>query len=102
MLPVFMKVWAGSWLIASVWRLRTIAIRSAIRAEISGKIVEMFWPLWPARAKGCCGAKHLRACPWSWAICCPFVKLSGIGWPFIATSFGLWSKVSRWVMPPAK
>ena len=36
--PVFMKVWAGSWLIASVCIDRTIAIRSAIRAEISGKI----------------------------------------------------------------
>ena len=45
--PVFMKVWAGSWLIASVWRLFTIAIRSAIREEISGKIVLISWPLFP-------------------------------------------------------
>ena len=61
--PVFMNVWAGSWLIASVCIERTIAIRSAIRAETSGKIRLISWPLCPVRLKACCGAMQVSAWP---------------------------------------
>ena len=50
---------------------------------------------------GCCGPKQLSFCPWSWASCWPLVRLSGIGLPCIAASFGLGSKVSRCEGPPA-
>ena len=44
--PVFMKVWAGSWLIASVTIERMMQISSATVA-MCGKMALISWPLWP-------------------------------------------------------
>ena len=99
-MPVFMKVWAGSWLIASVTIDRMMQISSAT-VPICGKISQISWPDLPNFLNGCCGAKQFSFCPWSWAIGMPAVYDSGIGLPCIAASFGLWSNVSRCDGPPA-
>ena len=49
-MPVFMKVWAGSWLIASVTIERMMQMSSATVARC-GKIVLISWPLLPQRLK---------------------------------------------------
>ncbi len=86
--PVFMNVWAGSWLIASVCIERMMQRSSATSAR-RGKMVEISCPFWPHFWNGCCGAKQVSLAPWSWAIGWPLVIDSGIGWPFISASFGL-------------
>ena len=48
--PVFMKVWAGSWLIASVTIERMMQMSSATVARC-GKIALISWPLLPHRSK---------------------------------------------------
>ena len=49
-------------------------------------------PILPNFLNACCGPKQLSFAPWSWAIGWPLVNDSGIGWPCILASFGLWSK----------
>src|SRR5262245_51537486 len=65
--PVFMKVWAGSWLIASVFIERTIHSSSATEPRC-GKISLISWPDSPNLLNGCCGPKQLSLAPWSWAM----------------------------------
>src|SRR3954451_7751875 len=60
--PVFMKVWAGSWLIASVTIERTMHMSSATE-PMCGKIEAISWPARPKRRKGCCGAKQRSWAP---------------------------------------
>ena len=84
-MPVFMKVWAGSWLIASVTMDRMMQRSSATVARW-GKIVLISWPLSPQRWNGCWGARQTSFAPWSWAIGMPRVNDSGIGCPFIFAS----------------
>ena len=98
--PVFMKVWAGSWLICSVCHRADDADVVGDFADC-GRSVEISWPESPYRAKGCWGPKHLSCWFWSWAMGWPLVKDSGMGSPFMAASFGLWSNSSRWDGPPA-
>lgn len=86
--PVFMKVWAGSWLICSVTSERTTAISSAI-PPMCGKAMEISWPDFPQRPKGHCGAKQVSLAPCSWAMGWPFVIDSGIGCPCSSASLGL-------------
>ena len=95
-----MNVCAGSWLICSVCIERTMQMSSAM-SPISGRRVEISWPDFPWRAKGCWGPKHLSAWPWSWAIGWPFVKDSGIGSPCRFSSSGFQSNSSRCDGPPA-
>ena len=85
--PVFMKVCAGSWLICSVCIERTMQISSAM-LPMWGRARDLCAGF-PYFSKGCCGPKHLRGWPWSWAIGWPFVNDSGIGLPSISASFGL-------------
>ncbi len=70
--PVFMKVWAGSWLIASVTIERMMQISSATVARC-GKIVLISWPLAAAASKRVLGSEAdaasspgagRSACPW--------------------------------------
>src|ERR1043165_5871878 len=76
--PVFMKVWAGSWLMASVTIERMMQISSATE-PMWGKTEQIDWPDLPKVLKGSCGARHLRlAAFWSWAIGWPLVKDSGM------------------------
>src|SRR5215217_1619870 len=99
--PVFMKVWAGSWLMASVTIERTMQMSSATWPKW-GKASQISWPFLPYFLKAQVGPRHLRAAlPWSWAMGWPLVKESGMGWPVISASLGLWSRVSRWLGPPA-
>src|SRR5688572_25195566 len=98
--PVFMKVWAGSWLIASVFIERMMQT-SSLTAPRCGKSVAISWPDLPKRVNGWRGPKQLSCWFWSWAIGWPLVNDSGIGLPFISASLGLWSKVSRCEGPPA-
>ena len=62
--PVFMKVCAGSWLIASVTSERTMQSSSATPPRC-GNSSQISWPDRPNFLNGCCGPKHLSACPWS-------------------------------------
>src|SRR5262249_17891112 len=52
--PVFMNVWAGSWLIASVCSERTMQISSAM-VLMCGKIELISCPELPHLLNGCCG-----------------------------------------------
>ena len=54
-MPVFMKVWAGSWLIASVCIERMMQISSAIVAEVREDRRRSPGPTWPHFWNGCCG-----------------------------------------------
>src|SRR5262245_41401636 len=64
--PVFIKVWAGSWLIASVWSERMMQISSAT-VPMCGKMEEIDCPLLPNCLNSCCGPKHFSwLLPWSW------------------------------------
>src|SRR4051812_42184038 len=98
--PVFMNVWAGSWLIASVFIDRITHSSSATSARC-GKMVEISTPDLPHFLNSCCGPRQLSLAPWSWAIGWPLVIDSGIGWPVILASVGFGSSVSRWLGPPA-
>src|SRR5437588_2194336 len=71
--PVFMRVWAGSWLIASVRIDRMIQILSAI-SPIRGKIELISCLDLPYFLNACWGPKQVNLAPWSWAIGCPLVK----------------------------
>src|SRR5947209_14964652 len=62
--PVFMNVWAGSWLIASVTIERTMQISSAIPPRC-GKSDENCCPDLPNRSNLLCGSRHLSCCPCS-------------------------------------
>src|SRR3712207_6597750 len=74
--PVFMNVWAGSWLIASV-RIDRMMQMSSATDPIRGSSSQISAPLRPNRLNLCCGPKHLSCLfPWSWAIGWPLVKLS--------------------------
>ena len=86
--PVFMNVWAGSWLICSdcIERMMQSSSETLLRC---GKMLLISWPDLPYFAKGYCGPKQLSFWPWSWAICWPVVNDSGIGLPCISASFGL-------------
>ena len=86
--PVFMNVWAGSWLICSVCMERMMQMSSAI-LPMCGRMVLISWPDLPHFWKGNCGARQFSFWPCSWAICCPWVNDSGMGWPFNSASFGL-------------
>ena len=86
--PVFMSVCAGSWLMASVCSERMMAISSATSARW-GKMDEISCPDLPHFLKGCCGPRQFSFAPWSWAMGWPLVIDSGIGWPFILASVGL-------------
>src|SRR5678809_683493 len=57
--PVFMNVWAGSWLIASVTIERTMQMSSAM-APKCGNSEQISWPLLPNLENGCCGPSHLE------------------------------------------
>src|SRR3954469_12009654 len=93
--PVFMNVCAGSWLIASVVIERMMQ-GSAAAEPMCGKTSAISCPDLPNRLNDHCGPRHLRAAfPWSWAIGWPLVNDSGMGCPVISASLGLWSKVSR-------
>ena len=61
--PVFMNVWAGSWLMASVWSERTMHRSSAHFEASSGQITLIDWPDWPHFWNGCCGAKTRSLAP---------------------------------------
>src|SRR4051794_403946 len=98
--PVFMKVWAGSWLMASVTIERMTQISSEID-PMCGKRTDISWPDLPNFLNDVCGSKHLRAWFCSCAIGWPLVKDSGMGLPAISASLGLKSKVSRCEGPPA-
>jgi hypothetical protein len=60
--PVFMTVWAGSWLIWSVCIERMMQISSAILA-VYGRMSAISWPDWPCLRKVNCGARHFSSCP---------------------------------------
>jgi hypothetical protein len=98
--PVFMNVWAGSWLIASVCIELMMQMLSAIE-PMWGNSSEMFCPLLPNVLKSYCAPRQRNSLPWSCAIGWPFVNESGIGLPVISRSLGLKSNVSRCVGPPA-
>src|SRR5580765_1803452 len=85
-LPVFMKVWAGSWLMASVFIERRMHISSAM-CEVYGNSSLISCPDWPWRANFIRGPRQLNFDPCSWAMGCPLVNDSGIGWPSISASF---------------
>ena len=98
--PLFMKAWAGSWLICSVCIERTTAISSAIPA-MCGKRSEISWPDWPCRRKSTNEPRALSVAPCNWASCWPFVNDSGNGWPSSRFNSGLGSKLSNCEGPPA-
>ncbi len=58
--PVFMNVWAGSWLIASVVIERMMQSSSATE-PMCGKSSQISWPDLPNFLKAHCGPRHLRA-----------------------------------------
>src|SRR4030095_14309169 len=76
--PVFMNVCAGSWLIASVFIDRITQMSSAMEPKC-GNSEQISVPALPNRLNSCCGPKQLSFAPWSCAMGCPLVKLSGIG-----------------------
>src|SRR5579871_2416571 len=86
--PVFMKVWAGSWLMASVRIERMMQMSSAI-LWIFGKSVEISCPDLPTFLNSCVGPRQTSFAPWSWAMGWPLVNDSGIGLPFIFANSGL-------------
>ena len=57
--PVFMNVWAGSWLIASVRMERMMQMSSAIE-PMRGNSSQISGPDLPNRLKSYCGAKQLK------------------------------------------
>ena len=61
-MPVFMKVWAGSWLIASVTIERMMQMSSATVARC-GKIVLISWPLAAAALKRVLGSEADQLLP---------------------------------------
>src|SRR5829696_6837652 len=76
--PVFMNVWAGSWLMASVTIDRTMQ-RSSATEPMWGKSSQISWPDLPNFLNAHWGPRHLRAAlPWSWAMGWPLVRDSGI------------------------
>src|SRR5690349_1051805 len=81
--PVFMKVCAGSWLIASVTIERTMQISSAMEPKF-GNSSQICWPDLPNFLNPHCGARHLSDCPCNCAIGWPLVNDSGIGLPDIS------------------
>ena len=98
--PVFIKVLAGSWLMASVCIDRMTANSSTCFVRW-GKSAVISVPLCPYFLKGNCGRKHVSRLFCNCAIDCPFVNSAGIGWPFIFTSSGLFaSNVSKCEGPP--
>src|SRR5262245_10116737 len=98
--PVFMKVCAGSWLMASVF-IDRMTHRSSATSARCGKMEDTSSPDLPHFLNSCCGPRQLSLAPWSWAIGCPLVIDSGIGWPVILVRVGLGSRVSRCDGPPA-
>ena len=60
--PVFMKVWAGSWLICLVCIERITAISSACLA-MCGKMLQISMPDLPWREKSCWAPMQLSALP---------------------------------------
>ena len=62
---------------------------SSMMPPISGNSSQIICPDWPKRLNACVGPKQVSRCPWSWAICCPFVNDSGIGVPSSSASLGL-------------
>src|SRR5437762_14366953 len=63
MLPVFMSMIAGSWLMASVL-VDLINVRSSTIRAVYGSKSLIQVPVWPRRLKGQCeGATGKRACP---------------------------------------
>src|SRR4030095_12075886 len=92
--PVFMKVWAGSWLIASVTIERTMQISSATEPKFGNN--EQIWaPPLPNCLNSYCGPKQLSFWPWSCAMGWPLVNDSGIGLPCILGGLGFVFDVSR-------
>ncbi len=87
-MPVFMKVWAGSWLMASVFIERMMHSSSAIE-PMCGNSSQISCPLVPNFLKANCGAKQFSLAPWSWAMGWPLVNDSGMGWPWSWASLGL-------------
>ena len=61
-MPVFMNVWAGSWLIASVCSERTMQMSSAT-VPMCGKSAQISWPDWPNFLNGCCGREAVQLLP---------------------------------------
>ncbi len=86
--PVFMNVCAGSWLMASVF-IDRMTHRSSATSARRGKMVESSIPDLPHFLNSCCGPRQTSLAPWSWAIGWPLVIDSGIGWPFRLASSGL-------------
>ena len=86
--PVFMKKWAGSWLICSVCIERTMQSSSAME-PMWGKISAISWPDWPQRLNSQNGPRALSSVFWSWASCWPRVNDSGKGWSCSSLSLGL-------------
>ena len=61
--PVFMNVWAGSWLIASVCSERMMHSSSATVAEVRKDRRRFPAPTCPHLRKGCCGARAVELLP---------------------------------------
>ena len=62
------------------------------RRQAAGRSAQISCPLLPNFLNGMLrGRSRSSFAPCSWAIGCPLVYDSGIGLPFIAASFGLWS-----------
>ena len=84
-----MNVWAGSWLIWSVYIERMMQMSSAI-LPCCGKKSLISWPALAVLLElGAAARGTLSFCPWSWAIGWPLVNDSGIGLPSSSASFGL-------------
>ena len=69
---------------------------------VCGNSSETHIPLRPCRAN--CRRVPISRVPWLESIKAnrfPSMNDCGIGWPFSSTSFGLWSKSSSWLGPPA-
>jgi hypothetical protein len=98
--PLFMKAWAGSWLICSVTIERTMQMSSAI-PPMCGKSSLISWPDLPHCLKANDGPRAISCAPCNCANCCPFVNDSGNGWPCSLASIGLLSNVSNCDGPPA-
>ena len=56
--PVFMNVWAGSWLMASVF-IDRMTHRSSATSASRGKMVEISIPDLPHFLNSCCGPRQL-------------------------------------------
>jgi hypothetical protein len=67
----------------------------------SGQMTLIDCPESPHLRKRCCGGKTRSFAPCNWAICCPLVTEAGIGSSASCSNSGLWSNVSRWLIPPA-